>query len=264
MSSFRGVGLLVLLIAFGSGLRADTLNPYTDVSVAGLLSVSLDQVSAGNVPTGENPADWQFQFDDAVAASGAFALGNRNAGGTLFGGANNEANGSGQPLVDFLNDGGLVRFASVLHDADNSNDDDNVNFTSGVFDVQSNGIVGTAQGDLNYVWGNKFDTVPDSQTGFIELNAPVTGNLVVSLKAAGEFALFLLTDLIDATHVYFDTSALSTKSGSTPNLSHSVVVFTQGGGEEIPEPGQVVGWLSMAVTGAVVFWFKRKRANALK
>jgi len=218
----------------------DTLDPYDPVDgpvVASYLTVSLSDVTVNG--TGNTTP---------TAATGA-----------IYG---NDDMGGGNPLLGLLNGGGSVVF--------NSGQSDTVEFTSGLFDVQNYGMIGTALGAVTYAYGGKRD-VSGSTSGSLPLSehgltTPFTGSMVVSLKAGNQYAVYAFADVENATTIYYTTNALLVGKNQNPaDLSHSVgylfVSLPPNIPPEIPGPNALAALLGMGAMGLIAV-ARRRRRNA--
>lgn len=92
--------------------------------------------------------------------------------------------------------------------------------------------------DAGYTNG-PFSSVPGTSTGILVLNAPLTGNYVLSLKVANQFSLYYFAGLTNVTQIdYYTLGSAVNEKGVAQGLSHASLFGTPT--RSVPEPGTVM------------------------
>ena len=144
----------------------------------------------------------------------------------------NDADGTGNPLLGWLNNGGTATYAGdgvVAPGTTVTFSATGMFSTAGLPDTR----VGAAMGDVPWFYRGKsddpnngpFSSWDQMTTGTLVLDAPINGDVVISLKGGPEFAVYAFKGLVNVTSFTFD---ISSTLGAA--LSHAALYSA------VPEP----------------------------
>jgi hypothetical protein len=101
-----------------------------------------------------------------------------------------------------------------------------------------------------------FSNDPSWIVGTLHFDNPLTGDYVVSLKAANQFSLYFFAGLVDQTSLFYTTLGTAQNGHGWPkDLSHASLWSVGGSTVSVPEPGSV----ALLLAGMVGLGFAASR-----
>lgn len=122
------------------------------------------------------------------------------------------------------------------------------------------GVSGTYYSSVGFADpGNPFGNHPTGLTsGMVTFDTPLTGDIVLYLKAANAFSIFFFDNVVSLANLSFDTLGVSVNGKGIPHgLSHAGLMYIPSKGGQVPEPGS----LALVAFGLGLLVWKKKGKN---